>query len=113
MVTTAWNGGCELCGKEGGSVVLVDGKKCCPVCQHIRRNVKKRGELVLGQLREFHPALVERVVMGDNADSVEWLEKFKEMTSENGRLRIDTPIFHTPIDPGVAVCIYFVAVYLP
>jgi len=57
MATTRKTGVCDLCGKTGGQV-LVDGKKCCSLCEHIRRNAKLRPALIMEQLREFHSGLL-------------------------------------------------------
>ncbi len=54
MVTTRKEGICELFLRDEGLLKVVDGKKCCSTCEPIRRNAKKRPELMLGQLREFH-----------------------------------------------------------
>jgi DNA repair exonuclease SbcCD ATPase subunit len=57
MDTTGKDGTCGLCDKKGRTK-LIEGKFCCATCEAIRRNCKKRPEVMLEQLREFHPDLL-------------------------------------------------------
>ena len=48
---------CALCGKESRAA-MVAGLRCCGTCEAIRRNANLRPQLMLAQLREFHPELL-------------------------------------------------------
>lgn len=99
MATLREKGDCELCTKKGGTVLLVEGKKCCTVCEHIRRNAKLRGDLILAQLREFHPELLADPAVGEGqgedrqalngelaAANTSLVQKLQEMKQLNARL---------------------------
>ncbi len=99
MSTARKKGKCELCQKKG-LITIIEGKQCCATCEHLRRNAKLRGGLMLEQLREFHPELLadpaDGEVLGEDRQALNaelaaansrMVVKLRELELKNSKLR--------------------------
>jgi len=80
---------CDICLKPDAKTVTIDGKNCCATCDPLRRNARLRPEIMISQLKEFHPELLEQGQPAEkiSQDVADLLEKLKEMSDDNDRLQ--------------------------